>query len=341
MTSIHTSLTGGGPAPAMKPRIFISRPIQQVVVDRLAQCCEVKVHDLDDPIAIADLLKMVPDLDGLMPCGQKVPAEVIAAAPRLRVIANIGMGFDNIDIAACNARRIVVTNTPDVLTDATADIAFALLIAVARRIVEGDRIVREKRWPHWQWNFLWGSELNHRTLGLYGFGRIAQATARRGRGFGMRILYHARHRVAPEIERELNAELVDLNTLLRESDFLSVHVPLSLETHHSIGKAQLELMKPSAYLVNTARGSVLDEEALVQALRSRRIAGAGLDVYEHEPQVHPALLEMQNVVLAPHVGSATEDARMGMATRAADNLLAFFDGRRPPHVVNPEVLDEK
>jgi len=274
-----------------------------------------------------------------MPCGQKVSGEAIAGASKLRMIANIGAGYDNIDLDACNARRIIVTNTPDVLSEATADVAFALLISTARHVVEGDRCVRQGNWPHWQWNFLWGSDLHGKTLGLYGCGRIGQAMARRGRGFSMRILYHARHRTDAVIEKELQAELVDRETLQRESDFLSVHVPSTAETRHSIGKAELALMKPSAVIINTARGNIIDEEALVQALSGGQILGAGLDVFENEPKVHPALIGMSNVTLLPHIGSATAETRFKMAWLAAENLIAFLKGQRPPNLVNPQVLD--
>jgi glyoxylate reductase len=231
----------------------------------------------------------------------------------------------------------VVTNTPGVLTDTTADLAFALLMAVARRVVEGDRLVREGRWQRWQWGMLWGADIHHQTLGLYGFGRIGQAVARRGRGFEMRVIYHDVQRATAEIERELAAQFVDRETLLRESDFLSLHVPLTPETHHLIGARELSLMKPSAFLINTARGKVVDEEALVEALKSHRIAGAGLDVFEHEPHLHPELAKLENVVLLPHLGSATAATRLKMALLAVENLLAALAGRRPPNIVNPEV----
>jgi glyoxylate reductase len=213
-----------------------------------------------------------------------------------------------------------------------------LILAAARRVVEGDRYVREGRWSQWEWNALWGAEIHGKTLGLYGFGRIAQATARRGRGFSMRILYHARHRISDEIEKSLGAEFVDRNTLLRESDFLSLHVPLIPETRHAVSTPQLTLMKPTAYLINTARGPVVDEQALAQALQEGTIAGAGLDVFENEPKVHPALLTMNNVTLLPHVGSATDHTRLRMAMLASENLLAALRGERPAHLVNPNVL---
>jgi glyoxylate reductase len=322
-----------------RPKVLITRPIQQEAIDLVSQHCEVRVHSVDEAMPAEMLMKAMRDVDGVMPSGVRLDANVINTASKLRVIANIGVGYDNIDVDACNRRRILVTNTPDVLTEATADLAFTLILAAARRVVEGDSYVRELRWTHWQWNFLWGSEMRGKTLGLYGFGRIGQATARRGRGFGMRMLYYARHRVPLSIEKELAAEFVDRETLLRESDFLSVHVPLTPETRHGISGPELALMKPTALVINTARGSIIEEEALVEALLAGRLAGAGLDVFEHEPQVHPSLIMMENVVLMPHVGSATAETRLRMALLAATNLLAAFNGRRPPNVINPEVLE--
>ena len=286
-----------------------------------------------------ELAEACREVEGLLVVGARVGEEVLSQAPKLRVVANAGVGYDHIDVAACTRRRIPVTNTPGVLTDTTADLTFALLVCAARRIVEGDRFVREGRWQRWEWGYFWGADIHAKTLGLYGFGRIGQAVARRGRGFSMRIIYHSRHRVAEAIERELEARYVDKETLLRESDFLSLHVPLTRETEHAIGAAELALMKPTAFLINTARGKVVGEEALVAALKERKIAGAGLDVFEHEPRVHPALLELPNVVLAPHVGSATAETRLKMAMLAAENLLAALEGRRPPNVVNPEIYE--
>jgi glyoxylate reductase len=321
----------------MKSRVFVTRPLPSEVLDMLSRRCEVRVHPEDAPLEPTQLVEACRDVDGLVACGARVNEEVLAQAPQLRVVANVGVGYDNIDVAACTRRRIVVTNTPEVLTDTTADLAFALLMAVARRVVEGDCFVRAGRWQRWEWGMLWGADIFGKTLGLYGFGRIGQAVARRGRGFSMRILYYDVHRAPEAVERELGAEFVDRETLLRESDFLSLHVPLTAETHHVIGPCELALMKPAAFLINAARGKAVDEEALVQALRAKRIAGAGLDVFEQEPRIHPALLEMPNVVLMPHVGSATGETRRKMATLAAENLLAALEGHRPPNVVNPEV----
>jgi glyoxylate reductase len=322
----------------MTHKIFVARPIQQVVIDRLAASCDVRVHPQDAPLTAAQLGESIADMDALVSVGGNINQEVLARASRLRVIANIGAGYDTVDLNACSQRRIMVTNTPDVLTESTADLAFALLLTVGRRILQADAYVRQDQWRYGLWNLLWGTELHGKTLGLYGFGHIGQAMARRGRGFSMRILYYARHRVAAAVESETSAQLVDFKTLLRESDFLSIHVPLNKESERSIAAAELGLMKPTAFIINTARGKVVDEEALVRALQSGGLAGAGLDVFENEPKVHPTLIRMDNVVMAPHIGSATTEARLRMASLAADNLLAAFDGRRPPNLLNPEVF---
>jgi glyoxylate reductase len=319
-----------------RPKVLITRPIQQLVIEQISQHCDVQVHPVDEPMPADLLTSAMRDIDGVMPAGVRISKEIIDAAPRLRVVSNIAVGYDNIDVEACNRRHILVTNTAGVLTEATADLAFALLLAVARRIAEGDRYVRGGHWKQWQWNCLWGTEMHGKTLGLYGFGRIAQATARRGRGFSMRILYYARHRAPASVEKEFAAEFVDRESLLRQSDFLSLHVPLTPETRHAIGAPELALMKPGAFIINAARGPIVDEEALVQALQTGRLAGAGLDVFENEPQVHPALLAMDNVTLSPHVGSATAETRLRMAMLASKNLLTALRGERPSNLVNPE-----
>jgi lactate dehydrogenase-like 2-hydroxyacid dehydrogenase len=278
------------------------------------------------------------EIEGLMAAGARVSEDLLERAPRLRVIANVGVGYDNIDVAACTRRRILVTNTPDVLTETTADLSFALLVAVARRVVECDRFVREGHWHYWQWKYLWGADIFGKTLGVYGLGRIGKAVARRARGFSMRVLYYDIVRPPPALEQELGAQFVDRETLLREADFLTLHVPLTPDTHHLISSREFAMLKPTAFLINAARGKVVEEAALVEALQSRRIAGAGLDVFEYEPQVQPALLALPNVVLTPHVGSASAETRLAMAMLAAENLLAGLESRRPPTPVNPEIF---
>ncbi len=318
------------------PKVFISRPLPRAAVERIATQCEVTLHPEDVRLPPAQLSAACREIEGLVASGVRVDAELVEQAPRLRVVTTVGVGYDNIDVAACTRRRIMVTNTPGVVTEATADLAFALLMAVARRLVEADRYVREGQWRYWQWGNMWGTNPSGKTLGIYGFGRIGQAVARRARGFSMRIIYHSIDRPTPEQEQELGAQFVDRETLLREADFLSLHVPLAPDTNHLITATELALMKPTAFLINTSRGKVVEEAALVEALQSKRIAGAGLDVFESEPQVHPALLAMANVVVTPHMGTATGETRLAMAMLAADNLLAALAGRRPPNLVNPE-----
>jgi lactate dehydrogenase-like 2-hydroxyacid dehydrogenase len=319
-----------------KPKVLVTRPVQPEALKEVAQFCEVDIHAVDEPMPQAVLCQKIVDADAVMPCGMRLTEEAISSALRLRVVANIGAGYDNVDLDACTRRGILVTNTPDVLSEATADLAFALLLAAGRRVVEGDSIVRQGKWPHWQWNFLWGADLHGRTLGLYGCGRIGQAVARRARGFSMRVLYHSRNRISADIEGQLGAEQVDFSTLLKESDFLSIHAPLTPKTHQIIGSAEFAMMKPTAVIINTARGSIIDEGALVRALQSGLIRAAGLDVFEHEPKVHPDLIGMSNVVLMPHAGSATAETRLNMALLASTNLIAALNGKRPPNLVNHE-----
>ncbi len=322
----------------MKPKVFVTRPIPEQVISFLTGHFEVGAHAQDAALKPSELGQACRDVAGLLAVGVKVNEEVLSQAANLKVVANCGVGYDNIDVDACTQHGIVVTNTPDVLTDTTADLTFALLLAVARRIVEGDQYVREGRWQRSLFRLLWGADVHHKTLGIYGLGRIGRAVAQRGRGFSMRILYYDELRAPEAVERELGAALVDRETLLRESDFLSLHIPLTPHTGHVIGARELSMMKPTAFLINAARGKVVDEEALVAALKAKTIAGAGLDVFENEPHVHPELTKLANVVILPHIGSATAETRLKMATLAAENLLAVLDGRRAPNVVNPEVL---
>ncbi len=322
----------------MKPKILITRRLPEAAMKLLKPQATLDVHAEERPIPKPELMKRLADKTALIcQLTQLVDAEVLAAGPQLRVVANVAVGYDNIDVQAATQRRIAVTNTPGVLDETTADFTWALLLAAARRVVEGDALVRSGDWRGWDLLLLLGTDVFGKTLGLYGFGRIGRAVAARARGFRMRTLYYDTQRAPAEVEAELAARSVERETLLRESDFLSLHVPLLPETHHAIGAAELTLMKPTAILINAARGPVVDEAALVAALENGTIAGAALDVYENEPKVHPKLLKMKNVVLAPHLGSASVETRTRMAVMAAENVLAVLAGKRPPNLVNPEI----
>jgi lactate dehydrogenase-like 2-hydroxyacid dehydrogenase len=266
----------------------------------------------------------------------RVDESVLAAAAGLKVIANIAVGYNNIDVAACTSRGIQATNTPGVLDDSTADLAWTLMLGAARRITEVERYLRHGDWTGWRLKQWLGIDVHHATLGIVGMGRIGQAIAKRAVGFDMRVLYHNRTRVAEAVERKLNATHVSLDELLRQSDFVVLQVPYSPATHHLIGAAQLAKMKPSAILINSTRGGVVDDAALIEALKKGTIRAAGLDVFEGEPKLNPAFLELDNVVLAPHVGSSTEATRRAMAMTAAKNAVAALTGATPPNLINPE-----
>jgi lactate dehydrogenase-like 2-hydroxyacid dehydrogenase len=302
-----------------------------------ARCQVVEVNPHDRVLTREELLRVVVGRDGVL-CllTDRIDAAVLDAARGCKVFANCAVGYDNIDVPAATARSVAITNTPGVLTDATADLTWALIFAVARRVVEGDRHVRAGEFRGWAPMLFLGGDITGQTLGIVGAGRIGQAVARRSVGFRMNVLY-TDPPPQPELEREVGAKRVELGELLRGSDFVSLHTPLLKETQHLIGRRELALMKPTAYLINTARGPIVDEEALVEALRDRRIAGAGLDVYENEPELAPGLADLPNVVLLPHLGSASTQTRTRMATMAAENLLAVLGGRIPPNIVNSEV----
>ena len=322
----------------MKPTILVSGHLTDDILSLLAQECDVRANREDRPMGRADLLEAVAGADGFLSMiTDAVDAELLDAAPRLRVVSNLAVGYNNIDVAAATARGIVVTNTPGILTEATAELAFALILAAARRVVDLDRRTRAGEWTCWAPLLFLSREVSGKTLGVVGLGRIGRAVARRARAFGMRVLYHSRSRLEAEEERDLGVEYAEKDELLATADFVSLHVPLSAETRHLIGRRELGLMKPTAYLINTSRGPVVDEAALVEALKARRIEGAGLDVYESEPMLTPGLAALDNAVLLPHVGSATVETRTKMARMAAENLLSALRGERPAHVVNPEV----
>jgi len=323
----------------VKPPVLVTRRLPDEVLEHLGERCDVTLFEEDRPIPRERLLAEAKGKHAILPMlTDRVDAEVLdAAGPDLRVVANYAVGYDNVDVAACTERGVVVTNTPDVLTDATADIAWSLILGASRRVVEGDRLVRAGREWAWAPLFSLGREVTGKTLGVVGFGRIGQAVAARATGFRMRVLYWARS-PKPDAETALGAEYRELDALCAEADVLSVHVPLSEETRHLFDRERFRSMKETAIFVNTARGPVVDEAALAEALREGTIFAAGLDVYEREPEVHPDLLGLENVVLAPHLGSATVETRTAMGMLAADNLLAVLEGRRPQTPLNPEVL---
>ena len=314
----------------MPKSIFISNVLPREALALIPGEFSIDYNDSDRPLPKTELIRRLAGKDALI-CQiiSAIDDEVLAAAPGLKVVSNVAVGFNNIDVAAARKRGVVVTNTPDVLTETTADFAWALLMAAARRIVEADQFARSGQWTRWQWDLLWGHDVYGKTLGIVGFGRIGRAVARRAQGFGMRVLYHDTVRADGAAERELRATYAEPDVLFRESDFVSLHTLLVAETRHLVNERTLRLMKKTAILVNAARGPIIDEAALVRALREGWIAGAGLDVFEEEPKIHPGLLPLENVVLAPHIASASLDTRLAMATLAVRNCLAVLEGKPP------------
>jgi len=318
-----------------RPLVFVTRQLPGDGLKRLAQDCDVEVWPKADPPTPASLRSAAEGVDGLLTLiTDRVDRELLAQAPSVRIVSQMAVGYDNIDVAAASERGVLVTNTPGVLTETVADLTFALILGWARRLPEGDRVVREGRWPSWRPAFLLGRNVHGKTLGIVGLGAIGEAVARRAKGFGMRVVYNSRTRKAAA-EAELGLEWRSLPELLAESDYVSLHVALTPETKGLIGAAELALMKPDAVLVNTARGGVVDQEALVEALEEETIGGAALDVFAVEPlPPDDPLLMLDNVIVAPHAGSATVETRSDMCDLAVDNLLAFFRGERPPCCVN-------
>ncbi|MFY9513871.1 MAG: D-glycerate dehydrogenase [Rubrivivax sp.] len=323
-----------------KPAILVARAVFPETLERLRQHFEVEANPDDTIFTKPQLIAKLQGKQGAFTTGsERIDAEVLDANPQLQVVANMAVGFNNFDIPACTARGVLATNTPDVLTETTADFGFALLMATARRIAESEHFLRAGRWNRWAYDMFAGAEVHGSTLGILGMGRIGQGIARRGAlGFGMRVIYHNRSQLPPEQEAPIGARYVDKQTLLREADHLVLVLPYAASSHHAIGAAELALMKPTATLTNIARGGIVDDVALAAALRERRIAAAGLDVFEGEPTVHPDLLTVPNVVLTPHIASATVATRRAMAELAADNLIAALNGGKPPSPINPEVL---
>jgi glyoxylate reductase len=318
--------------------VLVTQTIPERALALLQGACDVQYEPQTSRLSPAALRQAVVGKEGMV-ClvTDQIDASLLEAGTSLKVVANVAVGYDNIDVRAATQRGIAVTNTPGAVTEATADLTWGLLLSIARRIPEGDRYIRAGKWHEWQFMFLLGGDVYDHTLGIVGMGRIGQAVARRAQGFGMRVLYHNRRRLDAAVEKALGATWVELPTLLQQADFVSVHVPLTAETTHLIGATELRLMRPTAYLLNTSRGAVIDETALVRALTEGWIAGAALDVFEREPEVPQVLLGLENVVLVPHIGSASVATRTRMAVMAAENLLAVMRGDRPPNVVNPEV----
>lgn len=318
----------------MKPTLLVTRQVFPEVIEHLETVFDVEGNPDDALWSPSELRERAADKDALfVVASDKVDEDLLAACPRLRMVATGSVGYNHVDVAACARRGIVVTNTPDVLTEATADMGFALLMAAARRVTESERWLRQGHWQRWAWDQFLGADVHGATLGIIGMGRIGSAIARRARGFAMRLLYSNRSVAANEAE--LGAQRVSREELLAQSDHVVLVLPYSAETHHTIGAAELALMKPTATLVNIARGGIVDDRALAAALRDGRLGAAGLDVYENEPALAPELLALDNVVLTPHIGSATRSSRLAMAMLAAENLTEVFSGRAPRTPVTP------
>jgi lactate dehydrogenase-like 2-hydroxyacid dehydrogenase len=326
----------------MKSGVLISQRIFDEAVAMVRQHFEVDWNQSETPLAPHVLTQRLRDKVGaIILLTDRIDEEVLSHCPALKILSNVAVGYNNIDVEACISRRIMVTNTPGVLDDTTADLTWALLLATARRIVESDQYFRSSQWKGWGLMQFLGYDVHHKTLGICGLGRIGQRVARRARGFNMKILYTDVVRAPQNIEKELGIRFVDKKTLLSESDFITLHVPLTPQTTHYISGAEFSQIKPTAILINASRGPVVDEKALVQALQEGEIAGAGLDVYEREPEVDPALVQMKNVVLVPHIGSASRETRLHMAMMAAENLVAGLTGKRPPNLVNEVFLGSR
>jgi glyoxylate reductase len=325
---------------ADRPKVLVTRPIREEPTLRLRERCDVTIDENDFGIPRDDLLKMVAGYDALITMlTEKVDAELLGAAgPQLKIVANHAVGFDNVSLPDCTAAGVMATNTPDVLTETTADTAFALLMTAARRVGEGERFLRAR--TPWIWGplMMLGRDVHHKTIGIVGFGRIGQAVARRARGFGMDVIYADAFQLPADVEAQTGARRVDLDELLERADFVSIHTNLTPETRHLFGAEQFKRMRDTAVLVNTSRGPVVDEAALADALESGEIFAAGLDVFENEPAVNEKLLGLENVVVIPHLGSATVDTRDAMGHLAVDNVFASLDGERPPTLLNPDVL---
>jgi glyoxylate reductase len=324
----------------MKPKVVVTRKIFDESLAMLARYCQVESNQADRPLNPKQLLQKLKGKDGVISLlTDRISEEVLAKNPQLKIVSNVAVGYNNVDVKAATKRGVLVTNTPGVLDDTTADFTWCLILATARGLVGADRTFRSGKWKGWGVMQFLGQDVHGKTLGICGFGRIGKGVAQRARGFDMRILYTDVQRVSEAIEQEYGSRFVDKRTLLQEADIVTLHVPLFPETTHYIGASELAIMKKSAILINAARGPVVDEKELVRALKRGRIAGAGLDVYEREPQPAPGLTKLPNVVLAPHIASASVETRRNMSNMAVANCVAGLTGERPPNLVNPDVLD--
>jgi glyoxylate/hydroxypyruvate/2-ketogluconate reductase len=324
-----------------KPKILVTRAVFSEVIAKLEQHFDVEHNQAADEIWSKEQIsqKLKDKAGAFTTGGDRIDGDVIAAATQLKICANMAVGYNNFDVPAMTARGIVATNTPDVLTETTADFGFALVMAIARRVTESEHYLRAGKWTRWSYDMFAGSDVHGSTLGILGMGRIGQGIAKRGaHGFGMNVIYNNRSRLAPDVEAQCKARYVTKEELLKTADHLVLVLPYSPESHHAIGAAEIAQMKPTANLINIARGGIVDDAALAKALREKRIAGAGLDVYEGEPKLNPDLLTLPNVVLTPHIASATVPTRKAMAHLAADNLIAFLVNGKPLTPLNPEVL---
>ena len=320
----------------MKPRILVSRPPSSAALVELRRRFSIEANEQGTAWSAEELRRRAADKDGLLISGaDRIDGPLLDAAPGLKVVCNVAVGYNNIDLAACSARGVLATNTPGVLDETTADLTWALLLAAARRLPEAERFMRAGQWQGWRGDAFMGMDVHHATLGIIGLGRIGEAVARRARGFSMKVLYNNRNRLPRKAEQQLGVTYATLPRLLKTADFISLHLPYSPAVHHLIGAKELAQMKPNAVLVNAARGGLVDDAALIAALRSRRIAAAGLDVFESEPNFNPGFLELDNVALLPHIGSATQVTRHAMFQLAVRNLTTALAGKRPPSLLNP------
>ncbi|HLZ13088.1 MAG TPA: D-glycerate dehydrogenase [Candidatus Acidoferrum sp.] len=323
-----------------KAKVFSTHPLFDEARVILGEHCDVEYWAKPERPSREEIAARIKEKDGLISLlTDRINEDLLLAAPKLRIVANVAVGFDNLDVPACTRHSVIATNTPGVLDETTADFTWTLLLAVARRLVEADTYTRNGNWKGWNLDQMCGTDVWGKTLGIVGFGRIGRAVARRAAGFKMRILYNATKRAPVDVEKELGAEYRELNALLAESDFVTLHVPLNSETRGLLDVPKFFRMKPTAFVINTSRGPVIDEAALVHALEAKKIAGAALDVFEQEPFIHPGL-KRSNVVMAPHMGSASVETRSKMAAMAAHNVAALFRGHRPPNMLNPEVFQK-